>query len=54
MREMLADLGVFQGDPYAETPVTMKRYLCFAPQERLYRHGVWQEGILPQIGRYKA
>ncbi|MFA7317124.1 MAG: FAD-dependent oxidoreductase [Sulfuricella sp.] len=49
-RELLADLGVLQGDPYAENPSYDERYLCFAPQERLYRNGLWQEGILPQIG----
>ena len=52
-RELLADLGVLQGDPYAENPSYDERYLCFAPQERLYRHGLWQEGILPQIGSTK-
>ncbi|PWB51952.1 MAG: twin-arginine translocation pathway signal protein [Nitrosomonadales bacterium] len=49
-RELLADLGVLQGDPYAESPSYDERFLCFAPQERLYRHGLWQEGMLPQIG----
>lgn len=50
VRELLADLGVLQGDPYAVVPRYDERYLCFAPQERLYRHGVWQDGLLPQIG----
>ncbi|MBZ0105480.1 MAG: NAD(P)-binding protein [Sulfuricella denitrificans] len=49
-RELLADLGVLQGDPHAAAPVYDERYLCFAPQERLYRNGLWQEGLLPQIG----
>lgn len=53
-RELLADLGVLQGDPYAETPNYDERYLCFAPQERLYRNGLWQEGLLPQIGATKT
>ncbi|MBU0593541.1 MAG: NAD(P)-binding protein [Gammaproteobacteria bacterium] len=53
-RELLSDLGVLQGDPYAETPSYDERYLCFAPQERLYRNGLWQEGILPQIGATKT
>ncbi|MDP2199268.1 MAG: NAD(P)-binding protein, partial [Sulfurimicrobium sp.] len=52
-RELLADLGVLQGDPCAETPSYDERYLCFAPQERLYRNGLWQEGLLPQIGTTK-
>ena len=50
VRELLADLGVLKGDPYAENPLYDERALCFAPQERLYRHGQWQEGLLPQIG----
>ncbi|MDD5034841.1 MAG: hypothetical protein PHE55_08800, partial [Methylococcaceae bacterium] len=27
-----------------------ERALCFAPQERLYRHGLWQEGLVPRLG----
>lgn len=50
VRELLADLGVLQGDPYAANPRYDERYLCFAPQERLYKNGIWQEGLLPQIG----
>ena len=50
VRELLADLGVLLGDPYAPAPAYQERHLCFAPQERLYRHGLWQEGLLPQIG----
>ena len=50
VRELLADVGVLLGDPYAAVPRYEERYLCFAPQERLYRHGVWQDGLLPQIG----
>ncbi|BCB27241.1 amino oxidase [Sulfurimicrobium lacus] len=53
VRELLADLGVLRGDPYAEAPAYDERFLCFAPQERLYRHGLWQEGLLPQIGATK-
>ena len=50
VRELLADLGVLQGDPYAASPRYDERYLCYAPQERLYKNGMWQEGLLPQIG----
>ena len=53
VRELLADLGVLQGDPYASVPRYDERYLCFAPQERLYKNGLWQEGLLPQIGATK-
>jgi hypothetical protein len=50
VRELLAELGVLQGDPRAVMPRYDERYLCATPQERLYRHGLWQEGLLPQIG----
>jgi glycine/D-amino acid oxidase-like deaminating enzyme len=50
VRELLADLGVLQGDPHALVPRYDERHLVHAPQERLYRYGTWQEGLLPQIG----
>ena len=50
VRELLSELGVLHGDPQAERPRYDERYLCAAPQERLYRNGWWQEGVLPQIG----
>lgn len=50
VRELLAELGVLQGDPRALRPCYDERYLCASPQERLYRNGMWQEGLLPQLG----
>lgn len=50
LRLLLADLGVLTGDPAAPRPEYNPRYLCFAPQERLYRNGAWQEGLHPQHG----
>ncbi len=50
LRIMLADFGVLRGDPSAAKPEYDERYLCFAPQERLFRKGTWQEGLLPQYG----
>ncbi len=50
VRELLAELGVLLGDPRAPRPVYDERYLCATPQERLYRNGRWQEGLLPQTG----
>ncbi len=49
-RELLADLGVLQGDPAAVAPRYDERYLCATPQERLYRDGRWEEGLLPHLG----
>ncbi|SMF94931.1 NAD(P)-binding Rossmann-like domain-containing protein [Methylomagnum ishizawai] len=50
VRRLLADLGVLLGDPAAPEPRYDERHLCFAPQERLFLHGAWQEGLLPKRG----
>ena len=49
-RALLAELGVLQGDPNAARPTYDERYLCHAPQERLYGDGWWQEGLWPTLG----
>jgi protoporphyrinogen oxidase len=49
-RELLADLGVLVGDPHVARPRYEERFLCHDPQERLYRNGRWQDGLLPEIG----
>jgi glycine/D-amino acid oxidase-like deaminating enzyme len=41
VRELFEDLGVLRNGVWDE------RHLCFSPQERLYLHGRWQEGIEP-------
>ncbi len=41
VRELFEELGVLQNGVWEE------RFLCFSPQERLYLHGRWQEGIEP-------
>jgi len=38
-RQLLAELGVLQGDPDAAQPAYDEKYLCHAPQERLYTNG---------------
>lgn len=50
VRELLAELGVLQGDPASARPTYDERYLCATPQERVYRNGLWEEGLLPQRG----
>jgi len=50
VRTLLAELGVLQGDPAAQRPTYDERYLCATPQERIYRNGLWEEGLLPQRG----
>jgi hypothetical protein len=44
VRELFEELGVLRHSEWEE------RYLCFAPQERLFVYGRWQEGIEPAIG----
>src|SRR5580698_60910 len=43
VRELFEELGVLKAGKWDE------RRLCFAPQERLFLHGRWQEGIEPEI-----
>jgi glycine/D-amino acid oxidase-like deaminating enzyme len=44
VRELFEELGVFADGVWDE------RHLCQAPQERLFLHGRWQEGLEPQVG----
>jgi glycine/D-amino acid oxidase-like deaminating enzyme len=44
VRELFEELGVLRNGEWDE------RQLCFAPQERLFIHGRWQEGLEPQVG----
>ena len=53
-RQLLAELGVLQGDPNAAHPAYDEKYLCHAPQERLYTNGYWQDGLWPTLGVPKA
>ncbi len=47
VRQLLADLQVIRGDPFKTRPDYDPRMVCFAPQERLWHEGAWQEGLLP-------
>ena len=44
VRELFAELGVLAGGEWDQ------RFLCHAPQERLFLHGRWQAGFDPQVG----
>jgi glycine/D-amino acid oxidase-like deaminating enzyme len=44
VRELMTELGVLNDGRWDE------RHLCFTPQERLFIHGRWQEGIEPETG----
>jgi Protoporphyrinogen oxidase len=43
VRELMEELGVLKEGKWDE------RYLCFSPQERLFIHGRWQEGLEPEL-----
>ncbi len=43
VHELFQELGVMQDGKCDE------RFLCFAPQERLFLHGRWQEGLEPEV-----
>jgi glycine/D-amino acid oxidase-like deaminating enzyme len=43
VRELFEELGVLRDGVWEE------RYLCFTPQERLFLHGRWQDGIVPEF-----
>jgi glycine/D-amino acid oxidase-like deaminating enzyme len=43
VRELFEELGVLKDGKWDE------RRLCFSPQERLFLHGRWQDGIEPEI-----
>ncbi len=44
IRELFEDLGVLRNGVWDE------RHLCHSPQERLFLHGRWQEGLEPEVG----
>lgn len=48
--ELLEELGVITGRDAAGLPVYREEYLCADPMERLFIHGRWQEGFVPQTG----
>jgi NAD(P)-binding Rossmann-like domain len=54
VRLLLAELGVLEGNPDAVAPRYDERALAFAPQERLFRDGVWREGLEPLAGTSEA
>jgi monoamine oxidase len=54
VRELLADIGALHGDPAAARPAYDERYLCHAPQERVYHRGFWEEGLLPHLGAARS
>ena len=49
VRRLLADLGVLKSGIDSDTPLYDEAALVHAPQDRLYRNGLWQEGLVPHL-----
>jgi hypothetical protein len=50
VRALLRELGIIEGFDGAGRPRYDERHLCHAPQERLFHHGRWHEGLFPWAG----
>ena len=48
--ELLDEMGATEGRDAAGQVRIKEELLCRAPQERLFRAGVWSEGIYPRLG----
>lgn len=48
VRELCVELGLLHDGEFEE------RHLCHSPQERLFLHGRWQEGLEPEVGLQKG
>jgi phytoene dehydrogenase-like protein len=51
---LFRELGVVTGVDSTGRPEYREEYLCHDPEERLFLHGRWQEGLVPQLGVSKA
>ncbi len=54
VRALLRELGVIEGFDAAGRPRYDERHLCHGPQERLFQHGRWHEGVFPWSGATAA
>jgi predicted NAD/FAD-binding protein len=50
VRELFEELGVITGYDSKGLPIYDEYFLCADPHERLFMHGFWQEGLVPQTG----
>lgn len=50
LHQFLEEAEVIKGYNEKGLPVVEETYLCFAPHERLFINGVWQEDITPEYG----
>ena len=54
VRTLLRELHVIETFDRAGRPVYDERHLCHAPQERVFVHGRWHEGVFPAAGATAA
>lgn len=50
VRSLFEELGIIQGYDEAQRAIYNELYVCADPQERLWLHGRWQEGLVPSHG----
>ena len=50
VRALFEELGIIQGYDAQQRPIYNEFYLCADPHERLWFHGRWQEGLVPNLG----
>lgn len=48
--QFLKEINVVTGFDSKGIPLYNEEYLCFDPEERLFIHGHWQEGLIPKSG----
>lgn len=50
VREFFGEIGLIKGHDAAGRPIYDELSLCADPQERIFIHGQWEEGIVPNVG----
>ncbi len=50
VRKLFAELGIITGYASNGLPIYNEYYICQDPNERLYRLGRWQDGLIPTLG----
>lgn len=53
VRELFKDLGIIVSGEYDEKPFYNELFICHDPQERLFKDGQFQEGLMPKRGLQK-
>ena len=50
VRKLFAELGIITGYDDGGLPIYNEYFICHDPNERLFRFGRWQDGLIPTIG----